>query len=532
MSVARINVRCMRKTLKPSRCYSTAVSPLEDEYTKTPQYPKILDLSRFHVRKREMQECSDSIKAVKTIEEKQIKLNMPKYYGFKTFLLSEEDIPYDNLSFTQHVTKTHLIVNDQLPLGDLTEGSVNFKALRDDIEEVLILGCEGYKKGDVNEEKVLNKRESENLLSSILVQQIHRAVFNNLLGSFPHLRDTQFDIDPRIESSWYVGGVSDSGEAEKNLGVNDKVFHYSGQPLLTIRSELPLEPQISLEEAEKSNFDVPRFEYSPHTVGIFKDRRRIVNVPGFWPGDTHQFGLMSYHKRGHMLHRTFSDDHLDGLHRQGMLASFSWLNAQANFLGFNTYNDLTYPLLTQTIITNGQIWSFYVYQLNTMLIHRRFGDENPRNNICWATNEFKLFEEIKDQKVIGFNDDVLKLLVKLYANVPKVRSGVELRPYLSKEEQVIADYADDDKRQWLEREYKFITSNRPRYQLPYEIYHWEKIYKIDHKRRIMDARRRPFELFINPWNRRYDERKPFYIPRKLRPDVKKHVGRDAKEYFP
>lgn len=532
MSVARINVRYLRKTLTHPRYYTTATSPIEDEYTKTPQYPKILDLTRFHVRKRERQDHNGNIKAVKTVEEKQIKLNMPKYYGFKCFILSEEDIPYDNLTLTQHITKTHLIVNDQLSFAESFDGNVDFKSLRDDIEEVLILGYEGYRKSIDIEEKRLTNVQSENMLSSILVQQIHRAIFTNLMSNYPHLQNTQMDIDPRIESSWFVGGISDTGEAENDRGINDKVFHYAGKPTLTVRSEIPLLPEMSLDAVEKSDFEVPHFEYSPQTVGVFRDRRRIVNTPGFWPGETHQFGLISYHKRGHMLERPYEDDHLEGLHRQGILASFSWLNAQANFLGFTTYNDLTYPLLTQTVITNGQLWSFYVYQLNTMLMHLRFEDQNQKKNICWATKELKLFEEIKDHKVIGFNDDVLKMLIKFYTNIPKERVGVEMRPYLSKEENVIAEYADDDKRQWLEREYKFITSNRPRHKLPYEVYHWEKIYKIDHKKRVMDPRRRPFELFINPWNRPYDERKPFYIPRKFRPDVKKHVGRNAKEYFP
>lgn len=214
------------------------------------------------------------------------------------------------------------------------------------------------------------------------------------------------------------------------------------------------------------------------------------------------------------------------------MASFGWLNAQANFLGFTTYNDITYPLVTQCVITNGQFWSFYVYQLNTLLVHSKNAEENPKKNVCWATKEFKLFEEIKDGKIIGFNDDVLKILCKFYANVPQKRVGVELRPYLSDKEKLIADYEDNDKREWLEREYKFITSNRPRNMLPYEIYHWEKIYKIDHKMRPFDARRRPFELFINPWARKYDERSPRYIPRKHRPDLPRHKGRYAKEYFP
>lgn len=255
---------------------------------------------------------------------------------------------------------------------------------------------------------------------------------------------------------------------------------------------------------------------------------------GYWPGEKNEFGILSYHQRGYMLNRHYGDEQesKETLHRQGILASFNWLNAQANFLGFNSYNDITYPLVTQTCITNGQLWSFYVYQLNTILVHSQHIDENPKKNVCWATSEMKLFDDIKDNKVHGLNLDVLKMFVKLYLNKPEDRLGVTLRPYLNKNEKCIADYENEEKRIWLEREYKFLTSNRPRDRLEYEIYHWEKIYKIDHKTRVMEKRRRPFELFINPYNRRLDERQSAYIPKAVRPHLRKNQGRYAKEYFP
>jgi small subunit ribosomal protein S30 len=70
-------------------------------------------------------------------------------------------------------------------------------------------------------------------------------------------------------------------------------------------------------------------------------------------------------------------------------------------VGFSTFNDVTYPLVTQTVITNGKLWSFYVYQLNTTLLHGEHTSTNPRHNLCWGTPELKLFEAIEDGKVIG-----------------------------------------------------------------------------------------------------------------------------------
>lgn len=184
------------------------------------------------------------------------------------------------------------------------------------------------------------------------------------------------------------------------------------------------------------------------------------------------------------------------------------------------------------MITNGQTWSFYVYQLNTILNHSKYVTENDKKNICWAIPDLKLFEEIKDGKMIGLNENVLRMLIQYYANTPEERLGVNMKPYLDQQYQKSAEYEDDDKRKWLEREYKYLMSNRPRFKEFYEIYHWEKIYKIDHKTRPMDPRRRPFELMKNPSRRTLDDRQALYIPRALRPDLPRHKGRYAKEYFP
>lgn len=66
-----------------------------------------------------------------------------------------------------------------------------------------------------------------------------------------------------------------------------------------------------------------------------------------------------------------------------------------------------------------------------------------------------------------------------------------------------------------------------------EIYHWQKIYLIDHKTRPMDKKREPFERGINLYTRRLDDHAPSYIPKRLRENPKKKkIGRFAKTYYP
>lgn len=132
-------------------------------------------------------------------------------------------------------------------------------------------------------------------------------------------------------------------------------------------------------------------------------------------------------------------------------------------VGFSTFNDITYPLVTQTILTTGQLWSFCVYQLNTTLVHSENSVDNPKRNICWITEPIKLFDKVEDGIVHGFNEDVLKKLIVFYMNMPAERTNVNMKPYLGESTKHIADIVDSDRRTWLENHFKHLMSNRPRH---------------------------------------------------------------------
>lgn len=74
------------------------------------------------------------------------------------------------------------------------------------------------------------------------------------------------------------------------------------------------------------------------------------------------------------------------------------------FSGFSVCNEITYPLVNQSIVTNGKTWSFYLYQLNTMRFFESNDDINTpvaSNNICWGTKTTELFHEVKDNCIVG-----------------------------------------------------------------------------------------------------------------------------------
>ena len=291
-----------------------------------------------------------------------------------------------------------------------------------------------------------------------------------------------------------------------------------GKPYLALRHQLPLEPidSSSAEVSDVINENVPSFTFDPRTLGYSTEHRHGTSIPGFWPGNVREYGLLSYQDRNFMLNRNNEKygegDMQDALHSQGILSSYAWLLGQACYQGFSTYNDLTYPLTTQTIVTDGKLWSFYVYQLNTTSINTG-SEQNNKFNQCWGTKEMKLYDQIDDNgKIQGLNNEVLRNLIQFYTNQPKAREH-EMKPYLGTKERKVADIEDPKRRDFLEKAFKFVSSNRPRHRLVPEVYNWEKIYKIDNKTKPLVPKRRFFELGNNPFKRQLNEHQSVYIPR-------------------
>lgn len=86
----------------------------EDEYTTTPQYPPLEKTEEFLGEKKQ-KEWYEKIKRQPTVEEKLFEVNVPRYYGWKCFMVYEGVIPFNNLVFSQHMTRTHLIRTETLP---------------------------------------------------------------------------------------------------------------------------------------------------------------------------------------------------------------------------------------------------------------------------------------------------------------------------------------------------------------------------------------------------------------------------------
>ncbi|XP_015191428.1 PREDICTED: 28S ribosomal protein S30, mitochondrial [Polistes dominula] len=528
-----------------SKKYLTTVSN-ESQIAQTVHYPEILDMSREGRKRRGWQKWYDEIKRLPTVEEKLFKINMPRYYGWKSLLLDEHFIPYNSLDHAQYITRTYVIPERGLPdfynnviTNEELESILN--NIKSTIEDTIAFEYSSRKrKHELKEEELDSKVKMEEVVANSVVYQINRILQSNIVTIRPHLLEAQTDFDPRVEAFWFVGGIEPSGltMSSRRRGwfkhtVNDPVHNtvqYYGKSVLHLRHDFPLNEIMSLKECEDSSFTVPQYKLDPRSLGYVFKYKHATNIPGFWPGDPCEFGLLSYHNCAYLAERKF-DDKDDTLLTQAIFASYSWLLSQACYQGFSTFHDLTYPLVNQMAITNGQYWSLYVYQLNTTLLHSENSDENPRRNICWAKDSVKLFDKVEGEKVHGLNTDVLKSLIKFYANTPMKRN-INMKPYLGQYVQKIADIKSDIRRDWLERYYKHLVTNRPRHRHAPEIYDWQKIYLIDNKMCPLMKKRHPFQFGIAVTRRRLDDHAKKWIPRRFRPIPTKKFGNYEHTYYP
>lgn len=110
-------------------------------------YPEILDLSAKARRKRERIAWHEEVKKLNTIEEKLIKVNMPKYYGWKMIMLNDKQFPYTSLPRIQHYTRTQF--EEGLPKEwnkhTIEELDTIVNSVKEQIEETILYENFGYR---------------------------------------------------------------------------------------------------------------------------------------------------------------------------------------------------------------------------------------------------------------------------------------------------------------------------------------------------------------------------------------------------
>lgn len=128
-----------------ARPYSQALLD-QSEYTEIPEYPPIVDTSLQGRKLRERQNLHEKIKNVKTVEEKQLALNMPRYYGWQCVMFHENKIPYSAMPMVQGYTRSHFVPIEKLPeCYNDTSGVAGeaVKEIKSQIEDAIAMELEG-----------------------------------------------------------------------------------------------------------------------------------------------------------------------------------------------------------------------------------------------------------------------------------------------------------------------------------------------------------------------------------------------------
>ena len=162
----------------------------------------------------------------------------------------------------------------------------------------------------------------------------------------------------------------------------------------------------------------PRYNYHPklfdmepkdchdfHNLPFIYTRdnsEHVRNVPGFWGtshvklGDPCGFsvlGVVNTNLSRKLIH-DFLPDHPEILDRhqqsEGLLAGFVWTMAQAQNQGFSIYDELTYPICTSLMLTNGFSVQFLYYQLNSISSLWKPEDAGHPVNMVWISPKMDL----------------------------------------------------------------------------------------------------------------------------------------------
>ena len=180
---------------------------------------------------------------------------------------------------------------------------------------------------------------------------------------------------------------------------------------------------------------------------------------------------------------------------QGILTNFGWLMPQACYLGFSPLTELTFPLASQSVNTDGRDWSFFAYQLNTCDLSTNDTATHTHQNLVWTQTPTRLFSKIEDGKLVNFDPSALKTLIKMYLNKPSER-GYDMTPHLGEVGRLV-DFPDDYQRSRFMDLSRLQTANRQKGHAKPEMYLWEKILLVDHQQLInigMNRRRRPWHF--------------------------------------
>ncbi|XP_051517819.1 39S ribosomal protein S30, mitochondrial [Myxocyprinus asiaticus] len=320
----------------------------------------------------------------------------------------------------QHYTKTAYISG----LPEKYTASAGDSSIDESISEFQSLVCNSIlqehwymKKG-----RTFTHKEQEHFATPF-VRNIVCGLRNVLAKENPVLGLSSLDFDPQVNFYW-LRGERTIPRGHRSGRVEPMRFQIDDKPHSQIRVPQQLPEFVPLEADISAEF--PVIHSAPDLLPLFRRQYDNNIFIGAKLEDPCCYGHTQFHmipdrfRRDKRRKEGLSDQIEVSLRANGIASLYAWTGAQAMYQGFWSEEDVSRPFVSQAVITDGQHFSFFCYQLNTLALTPRTDSNNARKNLCWGTESMRLYERITDGDVVGWNDAVMRLLVQFLLNAPKV----------------------------------------------------------------------------------------------------------------
>ncbi|XP_035513653.1 39S ribosomal protein S30, mitochondrial [Morone saxatilis] len=397
---------------------------------KEPAYPPVVPSVTAKSKSALRQKAQQHVQKIRAspVEEK---LSLVTRIQRKKFVVYPQTFARNADRWYQHFTKTAYIpgLPEKFTLSAAEESSPPAAA------QSTVPGVEGGAFGDIRslvsrvilqEHWHIKKRraflykEQEQIVGPMLRNLVTGLTYS-LLQHNPLFLLSSLDVNPQVNFYWRRGErIIPRGHRRGRL--EPTRFQIDDHPHSQIRITQQL-PQFAPLEASYAA-EVPEITIAPNMMPLFRRQYDNNIFTGAKLPDPACYGHTQFHlvpdryHRDRMARREESDQVEVFLRANGLASLFAWTGAQAMYQGFWNHEDVTRPFVSQAVITDGQFYSFFCYQLNTVALSVETDANNPRKNLLWGTESLRLYEGVKDGEVVGLNDDVIKLLVQFLMNQP------------------------------------------------------------------------------------------------------------------
>ncbi|BHF69768.1 mitochondrial translation [Sparganum proliferum] len=444
--------------------------------------------------KRKFFKKEETLKQLPTVFEKLHEL----YYLEDNMWYNNLDLPLqylESLEFSQHITRTTLhqiTLPPSQPEGKTAILSERLSQLLQD--ELRLLNKPYLNTVDVSVEARRQRSAAKHEFLCSLMECIHNTLAQLYPDSHLITCNNQIDNGAKVETFFKRTGYADllnSHSSDSTLAedlwepVSEILldsenlirFRLRGQLNWQLRGQMPLQAFVSTDDPSCFQKNLPNSLYRPENFGVepvesydfsclpFTLNKHLSEylrtVAGYWSdtpffkGDPCQFGLVG------VLDISRNEDLFDDLAAstllnaaerefiitrhglsEGILTAFAWSSAIAYNQGFTLYNDLTYPIPVQLLLSDGHHFQLLRFQLNSLTALWKPEDARLPFNMAWASQRLTLYDQdaaaVNDK--IAINTTALSLIVDALLREPmQPNAEIDLRPYLA----TTADRADD-----------------------------------------------------------------------------------------